>query len=86
MFRKVEAAGIAPAAPVYQVVLSIASVRRRKAARVFNRVQEWAAVLDLRGCQSNLRFLYSRLPHRWRIMRASAVINQVAVLFAMAVA
>jgi hypothetical protein len=43
---------------------------------VINRLQEWAAVLDLRACQSNLPFLYSRLPHRWRIMRASAVINQ----------
>jgi hypothetical protein len=30
-------------------------------------------------CKENVRFLYSRLRHRWRILRASAVINQRAV-------
>jgi hypothetical protein len=33
------------------------------------------------GGKSTVRFLYSRLRHRWRILPASAVINQMAVLF-----
>ena len=36
-------------------------------------------MLAVTGCQSNLRFLYSQLDHRRRILRASAVINQMAL-------
>ncbi|HKI18303.1 MAG TPA: hypothetical protein VKA15_10500 [Isosphaeraceae bacterium] len=35
------------------------------------------ALIALGGCQPNLRFLYARLRHRWRILRASAVINEM---------